>query len=79
MVNVPVLCELSEEVTGKLQAIVCSDDLWNTMFCKKFLHGCNRLGTVTLRWWHLPHKGHLSVVVHYCQVFKSVETEVVSS
>ena len=79
MVNVPVLCEFCKEVAGKLQAIIHSDDLWNTMFCKEFLHICNCLGTATLRWWNLPHKGHLSVVVHYCQVFKSIKTEVVSS
>ena len=43
MVNVPFLCELHEEVTAELWAIVSMDDLRDSMFSKDFLEGCDCL------------------------------------
>ena len=43
MVDVPFLCELHEEVTAELWAIVSTDDLRESMFSKDFLEGCDCL------------------------------------
>ena len=48
MVDVPFLCELHEEVTAELWAIVSMDDLRDSMFSKDFLEGCNCLCHIAL-------------------------------